>query len=95
MREMNAQLQERGPDYNLDFAAQRWTLVTVAGDAATLVEINNGLLKARIPSGTRRCSGPLSPLRIAAASSSITPSGTSKPTARNPPSRGRPESRRW
>jgi hypothetical protein len=35
----NAQLQERGPDYNLDFALQRWTLVTITRDAATLVDI--------------------------------------------------------
>ena len=35
----NAQLQERGPDYNLDFAAQRWTLVTITRDATTLVDI--------------------------------------------------------
>jgi hypothetical protein len=31
----NAQLQERGPDYNLDFAA----LVTITRDATTLVDI--------------------------------------------------------
>ena len=35
----NAQLQERGPDYNLDFAARHWTLVTITRDATTLVDI--------------------------------------------------------
>jgi hypothetical protein len=35
----NAQLQETGPGYNLDFAAQRWTLVTITRNAATLVDI--------------------------------------------------------
>ena len=35
----NAQLQEGGPDYNLDFGAPRWTPVTITRDAATLVDI--------------------------------------------------------
>ena len=78
----NAQLQERGPDYNLDFAARRGRSLPSPGMRRPWWTLR-GLLTTRIPSGTRRCSGrqtsdavaPLEPRNHAECGRRFPPSG--------------------